>query len=419
MKTSAILLTAVSAAMILFSTGCFSAKKEEPKKLTKADIQLEYAVRHSKPAMVKRALQQKADPNTVGKYGRPVLMEAVVLQNAEIIRLLIESGADVNIRDEFGDTPLIAAASSKKTDIPELLLRHKADPNAAGRFKRTPLMEAARLGLIDNVRLFLRCKADPAAKDEYNRTFAVYAALAPENGIELLKLILSPELHVPHPDELDLMTSPLLAAMLRGKPETVEYLLNLIPSFQPKSYQPLGQAAMRIAIEFNHKKWVEIITEKGLDLNRTLPLPFRITIFLNIQGMYKLMARNDIIDHGFTPLIWAAIFKRPEIASYLIEHGARPDIMSNEGQIAIDYANDSATHRAIKNASKAFEEKKKQQEKEKLEGKEKRLLLVLNATSLFSAKLTPLRLTDICLNLAEYLRSPLSRSSTKSARSLL
>lgn len=358
-----VILSAVSSAAVLFLTGCFFAQKEEPKKLTKADIQLEYAVRHSKTAMVKKSLHQKADPNTIGKYGRPVLMEAVVLQNPEIMRILLENGADVNIRDEFGDTPLHAAAASRRTDIPELLLRYKADPNAVGRFKRTPIMEAARLGRIDNVRLLLRYKADPTVKDEYNRTIAVYAALAPENGIALLKLIISPELHVPRPDELDLMTSPLLAAMIRGQAETAEYLLNLIPSFEPKSYQPLGQAAMRIAIEFNNKKWVEIITEKGLDLNRNLPLPFRITIFLNVQGIYKMLARNDIIDHGYTPLMWAAIFKRPEIAAYLIEHGANVGVRSNEGQTALDYANDSETHRAIMNAAKASAEKKKQEEK--------------------------------------------------------
>ena len=359
-----VILSAVSSAAVLLFTGCFFGQKEEPSKLTKADIQLEYAVRHSKPAMVKKSLQQKADPNTVGKYGRPVLMEAVILQNPEIMRILLENGADVNIRDEFGDTPLHAAAASRKTDVPELLLKHKADPNAMGRFKRTPIMEAARLGLIDNVRLLLRYKADPSVKDEYNRSLEVYAALAPENGVALLKLLFSADEHVPLPDELDLMSSPLLAAMIRGKPETVEYLLDLIQSFQPKNYQPLGQAAMRIAIEFNNKKWVEIITEKGLDLNRTLPLPFRVTIFLNIQGMYKMLARNDVIDKGYTPLMWAAIFKRPEIAAYLIEHGANIAVRSNEGQTALDYANDSETHRAIENAAKDFAEKKKQEEKE-------------------------------------------------------
>lgn len=358
MKQYGILFSVLSA-LLLFMTGCsLFQKDEEPKKLTKADLQLEYAVRHSKPNLVKKALGQKADPNTFGKYGRPVLMEAVILQNPEIIRILLENGADVNIRDNTGDTPLHAAVSSRKPDIPELLLRHKADPNIAGRFKRTAIMEAARLGLIDNVRLLLRANADPAAKDEFNRSLFTYAALAPENGIELLKLIARPEFHIPRPDELDLMASPLLAAMIHGKPETAEYLLNLVPSFQPDSFQPLGQVAMRISIKFDRKKWVETITEKGLNLNRTLPPAFRAMILLNIQGIYKLMARNDIIDRGYTPLIWAAIYKRPEIAAYLIEHGARTDIMSNEGQRAADYANDSATHRAIMNAEKAVAEKK-------------------------------------------------------------
>ena len=56
-----VILSAVSSAAALFLTGCFATQKEEPKKLTKADIQLEYAVRHSKPSMVRKSLQHKAE----------------------------------------------------------------------------------------------------------------------------------------------------------------------------------------------------------------------------------------------------------------------------------------------------------------------------------------------------------------------
>jgi len=337
------------AAVAVLLAGC---AKEEPAPLTKEDIKLEYAVYHANLRMVRDALDRKADPNTSGRRGFPVLMEAAVLQHPEIMRTLIGRGADVNITDRNGDTPLHVAVASKKTDIVELLLQHHANPNCAGKFKRTPIMEATRLGMIDNVRLLLKHKADPSAKDLFERGILTYAAIAPVNGIELLKLFASPGQHVARPEELDLQASPLLAAMQQGRPETVEYILREIPTFAPDSWQPLGLAAMKLAIEFNKPGWVKILTEKGVNLNKNLPAAFKAVRFVNVEGVYKFLARNGALDRGYTPLIWAAVYKRPDIAAYLVSKGARTDVISNEGKDVYAYANDNATRRAIRKAER-------------------------------------------------------------------
>ena len=80
---------------------------------------------------------------------------------------------------------------------------------------------------------------------------------------------------------------------------------------------------------------------------------------VNVEGVYKFLARNGAIDKGYTPLIWAAINKRPEIAAYLVESGSDLSVLSNEGKTALDYANDTATRKAITSAWKRVRERKR------------------------------------------------------------
>ena len=154
------------------------------------------------------------------------------------------------------------------------------------------------------------------------------------------------------PRSSELEKSPLLSAMLNGQPETVDYLLRLVPSYKEPEQQALGQAAIRIAIDRNRLDWVKILVERGVELNKTLPLAFRAARLINVDGVYKFLARNNVIDRGYTPLMWAAIRSRPEIAEYLVLQGSDVNALSNEGENALDYANDTATRSAIRSASR-------------------------------------------------------------------
>lgn len=174
---------------------------------------------------------------------------------------------------------------------------------------------------------------------------------APENGKEILELFVGKKEPL-MPRSSDLEKSPLLAAMLNGQPETVDYLLRLVPSYKEPEQQALGQAAIRIAIDRNRLDWVKILVERGVELNKTLPLAFRAAQLINVDGVYKFLARNNVIDRGYTPLMWAAIRSRPEIAEYLVLQGSDVNALSNEGENALDYANDTATRSAIRSASR-------------------------------------------------------------------
>ena len=259
---------------------------------------------------------------------------ALLRSNADLARAMLDSGVNPNGATRNGVPYLISAAAKQDLVLTEILLEHGADP---------------------------------ALKDELGRNAVVYAALAPENGPELLKQLLSRQNDL-MPASLDLEHSPLLAAMRNGQPDTALYLLNQIPSYREKDFQPLGQAAMVIAIDRNKLDWVKLLTERGVDLHNSISLAYKATEVLNMEGVYKFFARNGIIDRNYTPLMWAARYSRPEIAEYLVLQGSDVMAISNEEMNALDYANDTATRSAIRSAQsklraqaagKKTEEKKK------------------------------------------------------------
>ncbi len=344
------ILTALFA--LTFLSACSHFQEPPPKKApTRDEIRLETAIYRSDAELARTALKHGVDPNGKMRNGVPFLIAAVVRQNPVLVEILLENGADVNRTDDGGETPLHAAAASSKPNVARMLLRRGANPNAAGRFGRTPLMEAVRLGKIETVKLLLEHGASFREKDVFGRNVISYAALAPEHGREILMLFAEKkEPLMPPPSDLE--KSPLLSAMLNGQPDTVDYLLRQIPSYKEGDLQVLGQAAIRIAIDRNRLDWVKLLVERGVELNKTLPLVFRAARLINVDGVYKFLARNNVIDRGYTPLMWAAIRSRPQIAEYLVLQGSDIEALSNEGRDALDYANDTTTRSAIRSARK-------------------------------------------------------------------
>lgn len=70
--------------------------------------------------------------------------------------------------------------------------------------------------------------------------------------------------------------------------------------------------------------------------------PFCIAIakgdFETVKKMIQFGENVNKTSNGKTPLMYAARYNRVEIASLLLENGAKLDIKDNEGHTAIDYA---------------------------------------------------------------------------------
>ncbi len=143
-------------------------------------------VRHH-PEAVKLLTQFKANPNSLGPDGTPILFEA--LTDNPTFRALLEGGADPNVCDKEGSPPLLRAIWNGDQAAVELLLAHHADPNLPGKGGWTPLHAAASSeNKADLARLLLKSGADVNARDQNGAT-PLYAA-AERGNREMVALLL-------------------------------------------------------------------------------------------------------------------------------------------------------------------------------------------------------------------------------------
>lgn len=118
-------------------------------------------------------------------HGRTLLMEAVLRNNADMVKTLLEMGADPNASDTEGKTPLIRAIASRRinNEIVAALLEHpNLDPALKDCRGRTYVYWAARLGLERNA---IESDASEYATDRFDwllsSSMVLHAAIASGN----------------------------------------------------------------------------------------------------------------------------------------------------------------------------------------------------------------------------------------------
>ena len=129
-----------------------------------------FAAHNGRPELVKALLAAHADPDLADFEGRTALTFAVLLDRADVVRLLLDGGAESDRMlqlDDFGRLTLLALAAGRgQTAVVEALLAHGADPNRAvdaARFgPATPLILAASGGHAETVSALLAAGGDPA-----------------------------------------------------------------------------------------------------------------------------------------------------------------------------------------------------------------------------------------------------------------
>lgn len=136
--------------------------------------ELERAIGEEDAGQVRLALEHGADPNRrrddgLAFAGTTPLYDAVLAENADMVRLLIAHGAKVAAEaPELGSTSLHEAAEEGRPDILALLLQTDVGPHL-GTFdyiNRAPLHWSAARGDAESARLLLGAGADVNARNE-------------------------------------------------------------------------------------------------------------------------------------------------------------------------------------------------------------------------------------------------------------
>lgn len=158
---------------------------------TAAESPLADAAMRGDNAAVRTLLKEKVNVNAAQGDGSTALHWAAYRDDLEMAKLLIAAGADVRAKTRLGEmTPLFMAAKNGDAQMVSLMLESKAEVNSPNSNGTTPLMLAAGSGSVDTVRVLLDRGSDPNAKDSTNGQTALMFASAAGRA-EVVRLLAS------------------------------------------------------------------------------------------------------------------------------------------------------------------------------------------------------------------------------------
>jgi ankyrin repeat protein len=267
-----------------------------------ADTRLSNAAMDGNMQTVRTLLQQGADVNAPQGDGTTALHWAAYRDDLAMAQVLLKAGANVKATTRVGAmTPLFMAAKNGSATVLDALLKAGADVNAASSNGTTALMLAAASGKTEAVKILVDRGADVNAKDVTNGQTALMfaAALNRDGAIKVL---------AEHGADLNVTTktSP-VSEGARG-----------------------GDAA-------NGRRGRPPVTMGG---NTALLYAARDG---QINAVQALIAAGANIDKQSTsdslpPLTQAIITGHFDVAKYLIEHGANPNLASQTNKMTALWA---------------------------------------------------------------------------------
>ncbi len=339
---------------------------------------------------ISQLLEAGADVNARDAYGQTPFMLAATNGQVESLVLLLATGADANLQDTAGRTALsMAAMNGQAFTVAWLLRASDVDVQLTERGSgRNALHLAAAAGHDEVVALLTLTDLDPNAPDTNGQTAQVLAAAAGHAEVlELLRIASLPpglreDIERPRRDTQKTTTAFFRAAWAGDLPE-LERLFNLITIVDIQNHQL--RTVLHLAAESGHRNSVLRLLHAGASpnardgINNWIPLFFAIEnghteiatllfaagshlyyfdysvrtalhfacwsqnveivrVLLTQQGRWDGINVNAQDTIGRTPLMHAALFGNLEIVDMLLNAGADPNLLTEQGISAIGYA---------------------------------------------------------------------------------
>lgn len=287
-------------------------------------------------AMLRRLLDAGADPNTATPGGETALMTASRTGNAEAVTVLLDRKADVNAKDPVrSQTALMWAVTENHPDIVKLLAGRGASVNAQTQVK-PPRGEyvAARAGGASGQGI-IRQRALPT--NEGGMSPLLFAVR--DGNVAMTRLLLELGANINQPSGNH--TSPLLIALLNGQVALASELLER--GADPNLADDYHRGALFAAIElrnFNHDKYPFLYDDRHDPLDLITALldkganPNQRTDTTPVHGLMQFDGSWANFD-GQTPFIRAALSGDIQVMRLLLQHGADPNLATNEGSTAL------------------------------------------------------------------------------------
>jgi ankyrin repeat protein len=225
------------------------------------------------------------DVNEAQPDGTRPIHWAVYRVDYELLDALIAKKAKVDVTNEFGSTPLAEAAKLADARMVKTLLDAGARPDTPNQDGETALMLAIKTGELPVVEMLIQAGANVNAMETFhNQTALMWAAAAPRNAGEMVRLLLSKGANF--------------------KPRALYRDWESQITSEPRAqYRPVGGlTALLYAARNGCYDCVEALIAAGADAN--LPTPEGVTpLMLALDNDHNDVAKL-LLDRGASPGVW-------------------------------------------------------------------------------------------------------------------
>ncbi|MBZ8180126.1 ankyrin repeat domain-containing protein [Oscillatoria salina] len=274
---------------------------------------------------VRNCLEKGVDPDIrAGQYIAPICI-ATNRGYQEIVELLIEHGADINqgLDEEDGVNPLLAAAIEQHSELEAMYLELDA---------KIGIHYAALRGDVEKVISFIQQEQPLNSKRNRGMTPLHLAAMGGHGDV--VELLLNNGADINFGAEVS--DAPLHQAVRYDCRDIVELLID---RGAKTDCDGLVGNPLNLAIFLNNLEMVELLINKGLDVNMQVSSRTSLPLHLAVRQGYTHIAEL-LIAHGAnvnareafcgeTPLHKAAWEGHLDIARLLLEHGADVNSIDN------------------------------------------------------------------------------------------
>ena len=256
---------------------------------------------------VKILLENHADINIIYKHTTlgTALHAAIARNNITMLKYLLEKGAKADVQDIYNNTPLmIACRLYIKKDIIQDLVKNTKNIDLQNNHGNTALMYATDIGLINTVRLFIKQGANVNIQNNHNNNALILATI--KNYQNIVQLLIQANANINMKDKNG--RTALIWAAHRGHTEIARLLIDAGANINHQESN--GNNALTWAAYQGYKDIVKLLIENKANID--------------LQCKY-----------GNTALIYAARNGHKEIVELLIENGANVNIENNDKCIAL------------------------------------------------------------------------------------
>jgi uncharacterized protein len=279
------------------------------------DLRLLEAIKKRDRAAVRSVMAQHADVNAASADGTTALAWAAIRDDLETVDLLIRAGANVNAATDYGVTPLSLACTNGNVPLVEKLLSAGANPNAAEWTGETPLMICARTGAVQAVKSLISRGANPNVRENLQGQTALMRATAMKQP-DVVRALIQAGADV-HARSNGGFTA-LLFASQQGDIDSARLLLEA--GAHVNEATPLTGSALVLAAASGHEKFSLFLLEHGADAKTGDADGVTALHYAIPRGL----AGIDNISVIFRPLESIPL-DMPELVKALLSHGADPN----------------------------------------------------------------------------------------------